>query len=110
SICRTLVEQTPTKIFFPNADANLHEYTQGFGLTEREFRLIKDQLEPGSRMFLIKQAHHSVVCQLDLKGFDAELKVISGRAGEVERVQRLMSLRGPDPKAWLPEFMAAGGR
>ena len=79
-ISRTLVEQTPTKVFFPNADANLQEYTQGFGLTEREFKLIKDQLEPGSRMFLVKQAHHSVVCQLDLKGFDAELAVISGRA------------------------------
>ena len=74
----TLVEQTPTKIFFPNADANRREYTDGFGLTEREFRLIKEQLEPGSRMFLVKQAHHSVVCQLDLKGFDAELAVISG--------------------------------
>jgi type IV secretion system protein VirB4 len=54
-------------------------------LTEREFRLIKDQLEPGSRMFLVKQAHHSVVCQLDLKGFDAELAVISGRAAKVTR-------------------------
>ena len=79
-ISRTLVEQTPTKIFFPNADADFEEYTRGFGLTEREFRLIKDQLEPGSRMFLVKQSHHSVVCQLDLKGFDAELAVISGRA------------------------------
>ena len=58
------------------------EYTQGFGLTEREFSLIKEQLEPGSRMFLIKQAHHSVVCQLDLKGFDGELAVISGRAAK----------------------------
>ena len=56
------------------------EYIEGFGLTEREFKLIKEQLEPGSRMFLVKQGHHSVVCQLDLKGFDAELAVISGRA------------------------------
>ena len=32
-ISRTLVEQTPTKVFFPNADANLREYTKGFGLT-----------------------------------------------------------------------------
>ena len=40
-ISRTLVEQTPTKIFFPNADADFREYTQGFGLTEREFKLIK---------------------------------------------------------------------
>jgi len=109
-ISRTLVEQTPTKVFFPNADANFEEYTQGFGLTEREFKLIKDQLEPGSRMFLVKQAHHSVVCQLDLKGFDAELAVISGRAGEVTRMHRIMAATGPDPTAWLPQFMAVSGR
>jgi type IV secretion system protein VirB4 len=109
-ISRTLIEQTPTKVFFPNADADFHEYTQGFGLTEREFRLVKDQLEPGSRMFLIKQAHHSVVCQLDLKGFDAELAVISGRATEVGRMYRIMTATGPDPTAWLPQFMAASGR
>jgi type IV secretion system protein VirB4 len=109
-ISRTLIEQTPTKVFFPNADANFQEYTQGFGLTEREFKLIKDQLEPGSRMFLIKQAHHSVVCQLDLKGYDAELAVISGRAAEVKRMHGIMAATGPDPVAWLPKFMAASGR
>jgi type IV secretion system protein VirB4 len=104
-ISRTLVEQTPTKVFFPNADADLVECTQGFGLTEREFRLIKEQLEPGSRMFLIKQAHRSVVCQLDLKGFDGELAVISGRAHQVQRMQRLIAASGADPKAWLPQFL-----
>jgi type IV secretion system protein VirB4 len=109
-ISRTLVEQTPTKVFFPNTDANFQEYTQGFGLTEREFTVIKDQLEPGSRMFLVKQAHHSVVCALDLKGFDAELAVISGRAGEVKRMYHIMSSTGREPAAWLPEFMAASGR
>jgi type IV secretion system protein VirB4 len=109
-ISRTLVEQTPTKIFFPNADADSQEYRQGFGLTEREFKLIKVELEPGSRMFLIKQAHHSVVCQLDLKGFDAELTVISGRASEVQRMHRIMSATGSEPAAWLPEFMVASGR
>jgi type IV secretion system protein VirB4 len=106
-ISRTLVEQTPTKVFFPNADANGAEYRQGFGLTEREFRLIKDQLEPGSRMFLVKQAHHSVVCQLDLKGFDGELTVISGRTHQVLRMQQIISSTGADPKAWLPQFLAA---
>jgi type IV secretion system protein VirB4 len=106
-ISRTLIEQTPTKVFFPNADADLQEYTQGFGLSEREFKLIKDQLEPGSRMFLIKQAHHSVVCQLDLKGYDGELAVISGRAGGVRRMHEIMAANGADPAAWLPQFMAA---
>jgi type IV secretion system protein VirB4 len=105
-ISRTLVEQTPTKVFFPNADANLDEYTRGFGLTEREFKLIKQQLPPGSRQFLVKQAHHSVVCELDLQGFDAELAVISGRSSQVERMHRIIAANGADPAQWLPPFMS----
>jgi type IV secretion system protein VirB4 len=106
-ISRTLVEQTPTKIFFPSADASFQEYTQGFGLSEREFKLIRDELEPGSRMFLVKQAHHSVICQLDLKGFESELAVISGRAGGIKRAHHLIASKGADPSAWLTQFMAA---
>jgi type IV secretion system protein VirB4 len=104
AISRTIIEQTPTKILFPNSDANAEEYMEGFGLSEREFKLIKEQLEPGSRMFLVKQGHYSVVCQLDLKGFEGELKVISGRSSSVERLHRLMDRVGPDPAAWLPIF------
>lgn len=105
-ISRTLIEQTPTKIFFPNADANAADYTEGFGLTEREFALVKQELEPGSRLFLVKQGHFSVVCQLDLKGFDRELSVISGRAANVTRLHRLMAERGADPANWLPAYLA----
>jgi type IV secretion system protein VirB4 len=103
-ISRTIIEQTPTKIFFPNVDANADDYIGGFGLTEREFKLLKEQLEPGSRMFLVKQGHHSIVCQLDLKGFNAELAVISGRASEVELMHRLIAVHGSDPALWLPSF------
>lgn len=104
-ISRTIIEQTPTKVLFPNPDASFEEYTTGLGLSEREFRLIKERLEPGSRMFLIKQGHHSVVCQLDLQGLDAQLRVISGRASEVERMHRLIACTGLRPDQWLPEFM-----
>ena len=38
-IARTLVEQTPTKVFFPNVEAQRAEYVEGFGLSEREFEL-----------------------------------------------------------------------
>jgi type IV secretion system protein VirB4 len=106
-ISRTLVEQTPTKVFFPNADASREEFTQGFGLSEREFGLIRERLEPGSRMFLVKQSRHSVVCRLDLKGFEREIAVISGRTREVARVNELIDALGPDPAAWLPAFMAS---
>ena len=98
-IARTLVEQTPTKVFFPNADANRDDYIAGFGLTEREFTLIKEELEPGSRMFLVKQGHHSVVCQLDLKGFEYELDVISGRTNNVELSTRSSPNSGRSPRS-----------
>ena len=106
-ISRTIIEQTPTKVFFPNAEASAEEYTRGFGLSEREFRLIKEQLEPGSRTFLVKQGHHSVACRLDLQGCEAELAVISGRKRHVERMHRLMLEQGPDPSQWLPAFLSS---
>jgi type IV secretion system protein VirB4 len=105
-ISRTVIEQTPTKIFFPNPDGSAEEYIQGFGLTEREFHLVKEELEPGARAFLVKQGHQSVACRLDLKGFDAELTVLSGRASEIERLHRILGETGSIPSAWLPRFMS----
>jgi type IV secretion system protein VirB4 len=106
-ISRTLIEQTPTKVFFPNSDASSTEYTDGFGLSEREVKLIREQLEAGSRSFLIKQGHHSVVCRLDLKGCESELAVISGRARQLARMQRLRARHGTEPARWLPLFLQA---
>lgn len=103
-ISRTIVEQTPTKLFFPNPEASLEEYTRGFGLTEREYRLVKE-MEPGSRTFLLKQGLQSVVCQLDLRGFDGELSVISGRTSEVARMQQLIRSHGAHPACWVDAFM-----
>lgn len=104
SIARTIIEQTATKVFFPNPDADEAEYQHGFGLTQREYALIKERLEPGSRMFLVKQGHCSVVCGLDLKGFEGELAVISGRISEVERMHQIIAATGPAPEQWLPVF------
>jgi type IV secretion system protein VirB4 len=106
SISRTLIEQTPTKIFFPNPEASYADYVTGLGLSEREFRLIKEQLTVGSRQFLVRQGNHGVVCQLDLKGFESELAVISGRAQSVDRMQALIEQLGADPAQWLPSFMS----
>jgi type IV secretion system protein VirB4 len=104
-LARTLIEQTPTKVFFPNADAHRREYVDGFGLTEREFELIRTELTPGSRRFLIKQGRESVVAELDLKGFDQELKVISGRSATVLELEQLIARLGSAPDAWLPSFI-----
>jgi type IV secretion system protein VirB4 len=106
SISRTLIEQTPTKIFFPNADADVSEHCEGLTLTRREFRLIHQELEPGSRRFLIKQGHQSVVSELDLKGFEGDLAVISGRRSALDVMTRLIERYGDKAQNWLPHFTA----
>lgn len=108
---RTLIEQTPTKICFPNPDATFEDYATdaGLNLTEREYRLIKQDIPSGSRMFLIKQGHNSVVAKLDLKGFDAELSVLSARKSNIERMRRLIEEFGEEPSAWLLPFMKGEG-
>ena len=108
---RTLIEQTPTKICFPNPDATLEDYSSdaGLNLTEREYRLIKQDIPTGSRMFLVKQGHNSVVAKLDLKDFDAELSVLSARKANIERMQRLIDEYGADPSQWLAHFMDGKG-
>jgi type IV secretion system protein VirB4 len=106
-IARTVVEQTPTKVFFPNPEAQRSEYVDGFGLTEREYELIAHDLTPGSRRFLVRQGVSSVVCELDLKGFVYELDVISGRASTVAEMGELMEKHGERPEEWLPVFREA---
>ncbi len=104
-IARTLIEQTSTKVFFPNTDADEGEYRSGFGLSEREYDLIHRQLRPGSRQFLLKQGGSSVVCELDLRGLDAEIRVLSGRAETVALARDLQREKGPSVASWLPAFM-----
>ena len=108
-IARTLVEQTPTKVLFPNVEAQRTEYVDGFGLSEREFELVGRELTPGSRRFLVKQGFQGIVCELDLKGFAFELDVISGRAENVARVEQLIAELGEEPAAWLEAFRKARG-
>jgi type IV secretion system protein VirB4 len=106
-ISRTIVEQTATQIFFPNHQAQPADYCEGFGLSAREHRLVRDGMDPGSRSFLVKQGHHSVVAELDLHDFAAEIAVISGRAQTLALAHRLIAERGRAPEHWLPAFLAA---
>lgn len=109
-IARDIVEQTATKIFFPNGEARPEEYIDVLGLSEREYLLIKQELEPGSRQFLVKQGNSSVVCELDLKGFDFELDVISGRSHNVEIVRNIIAQVGDNPADWLPLYQQQRGK
>ena len=103
-IAHTIVEMCATRIFLPNPNANPRDYVDGFGLTAQEFRLVREELSPEQRRFLVKQGHDSVVVELDLEGLDGELAVLSGRTATVELMDRVRAECGEAPSAWLPAF------
>lgn len=103
AVGKTIMSQSPTKIFLPNPDANHEDYVEGFNLTEREFELIKNTpIE--SRRFIVKQGQKSVVAELDLSGMDDEIAVLSGTTSNVELVTKIRAEVGDNPDVWLPVF------
>ncbi len=102
-IAYAIIGQTATKIFLPNPEADRDDYVNGFKLTQREYEIVKS-LGEKSRRFLIKQGQNSVVAELNLRGFDDELAVLSGNTATSLLAEKLVSELGDDPAVWLPEF------
>ena len=102
-IAFAIIGQSATKIFLPNPEADYDDYVNGFKLTQREFEIVKE-LGEKSRLFLIKQGQNSVVAELNLRGFDDELAVLSGNTATSLLVEKLVVELGDDPAVWLPEF------
>ncbi|WP_120632538.1 VirB4 family type IV secretion/conjugal transfer ATPase [Ruegeria sp. EL01] len=102
-IARTMIEQCATQIFFRNEKASERELVGEFGLSRREYLIIRNELNVGQ--FLIKQGGNSVVCELDLAGQDDALAVLSGRKEETALMNEIRA-EHPDPSHWLPLFHA----
>lgn len=103
-IAQTIIQQSPTHIFFPNPKANRDEMIGGFKLTEREFELVQRVL-PETRCFLVKKGSESTVVKLDLSALPGDIAVLSGRRESVEYLDRLREKLGDDPAIWLPTFL-----
>lgn len=105
-IAHAILEQCATKIFLPNAHGQARDYVDGFGLSEAEFRLVRDELTPASHRFLVKQGHDSVVVELDLTGMDGALAVLSGRTETVALLDQIRASAGDDYAQWRDLFHA----
>lgn len=103
-IAHTILEQCATKIFLPNAHANARDYVEGFGLSHREFQLVREGLTPESRCFLIKQGLNSVVAELALDGLDDDLAILSGRTDTTDLLDQIRAVHGDDPSLWMGPF------
>ena len=106
-IAYTLIEQCATFILMPNPKARREDYIDGLHLTEREFEIIRTELQPNSHQFIVKQGHLSSVCELNLQGFDEELAVISGTTDKVALMTKLIEQVGDEPNVWLPLYFDA---
>lgn len=102
-IAQGLVSQTATQIFLPNPKADRKAYVEGLKCSESEFNTIRT-LGEKSRCFLIKQGGRSVVAELNLRGFEDELAVLSGNTATSLLAERLVAEYGDDPAIWLPIF------
>jgi type IV secretion system protein VirB4 len=98
-----MVEQSATQIFLPNPKANWKDYVDGFKVTEAEFEIIKN-LGEDSRQFLVKQNSKSTLVQLDLKGMDDVLDILSASKDNVEMLDDIRMAVGDDPDRWMPVF------
>ncbi|MCX7512378.1 VirB4 family type IV secretion/conjugal transfer ATPase [Frateuria sp. STR12] len=114
-IAAALVEQTATMILLPNPNASREDYINGLKLTEAEYQVVVS-LDERSRCFLVKQGHASAVCQLNLRGMDDALAVISASTDNIDIMHRVLhecaTAKGVPadalrPEQWLELFYAS---
>ena len=111
-ISASLIEQTATMILLPNPNANRKDYIDGLKLSEAEYQVVV-ALDERSRRFLVKQGHLSAVCQLDLRGMDDALSVISASTDNIDIMHNLLDRKARmlgvpvddlNPDDWLQDF------
>ncbi len=111
-IAAALIEQTATMILLPNPNASREDYVGGLKLTDAEYQVVVN-LDERSRCFLVKQGHASAVCQLNLRGMDDALAVISASTDNIEIMHEVLSKRAEaegvpvdslTPAQWLSDF------
>lgn len=102
-----ILQQTPTKIFLPNPDAEFSNSDGGgyqrFGLTRKEFDKTKS-LGMQSRKFLIKQGSQSNVAKLDLAGMGDVIAVLAMAAEDFKFLDAAKKQVGSHPDDWIPLY------
>ena len=93
-------------ILLPNPNASRDDYVGGLKLTDAEYQVVVS-VDERSRCYLVKQGHASAVCQLNRRGLDDHLAVISASTDNIEIMHEVLASRaeaeGVAPHALTPE-------
>jgi type IV secretion system protein VirB4 len=99
-------------ILLPNPNASREDYIEGLKLTDAEYQVVKS-LDERSRCFLVKQGHAATVCQLNLRGLDDSLAIISASTDNIDIMHGVLedtayrlgvSSDQLRPEQWLERF------
>lgn len=101
-VCDSLMQNTKSKIIFPNNNASEDIYCRKIGLTKREFEIVKE-VPISNRYFLHKIENESNLVKLDLKGLDSYLAVFSGNR---KRSEVALGLFEENQSDWLDKYIS----
>lgn len=90
-IAKTIIEQSATKIFLPNPQAQEEDYVKGLNLTIEEYEIIKS-FNPANRQFLVKRQDEKTIATLDLSSLGKEnLMILSTGTKHIDTIEKIFS-------------------
>ncbi|EOV0110335.1 conjugal transfer protein TraE [Vibrio parahaemolyticus] len=98
-----IVQQTATKVYLPNPDAEYPAYKK-CNLTQGDFTKLQ-ALAKDSHTMLIKQSNTSCFARFDLAGFDEFFPILSGETADIVLCETIRAEVGDNPDVWIPELM-----
>ena len=98
----SLVSQTATYLLLPDPKARRKDYVDGFGLSEKQYEIVRSLHLGGGHKFLVVQGSHSVVCRFDLSDLPEHLLILSGNKDNVRLLDQIRAEVGDDPRDWIP--------
>jgi type IV secretion system protein VirB4 len=103
-LSHTIINNTVTKIFFPQYEADKNLYCELCKLTAYEYELIR-MVPKESHYFLFKQKQNSTLATIPLEGAKEYIPLLSGTDESVHILDEIRAEHGDDPNVWLPIFI-----
>jgi type IV secretion system protein VirB4 len=101
-VANVLQEKMVTKIFLPD-DSGYQNVKHIFNLTEEE-EMYLEALETLQHQFIIRQSGISIISELNLRGFEPDLNILSSTPDFANHCYNIMVEVGSDPNVWVPKL------